>query len=115
MQVPDRELATIIERRCGVAPSHAAALVAVQHELILRRSAQNFLAGKHGFITPRDLLRWAERGGVGYQDLAENGFLILGERLRDPQVIGSCVFADARSYCGQHLMALLGAGAGSCH
>lgn len=24
-------------------------------------------AGKHGFITPRDLFRWAERGAVGYQ------------------------------------------------
>lgn len=24
-------------------------------------------AGKHGFITPRDLFKWAERGAVGYQ------------------------------------------------
>lgn len=39
-------------------------------------------AGKHGFITPRDLFRWAERGAVGYQALAEEGFMVLGERLR---------------------------------
>lgn len=85
-QVPDDELASIVERRCQVAPSHAAALVNVQRELVLRRTASNCFAGKHGFITPRDLFRWAERGAISYQDLAENGFLILGERLRDPQV-----------------------------
>ena len=39
-------------------------------------------AGKHGFITPRDLFKWAGRGAVGYQELAENGYLLLGERLR---------------------------------
>lgn len=41
-------------------------------------------AGKHGFITPRDLFRWADRGAVGYEQLAENGFAVLGERLRQP-------------------------------
>lgn len=43
----------------------------------------NVFAGKHGFITPRDLFRWADRGAVGYQELAENGLFILGERLRN--------------------------------
>ena len=42
----------------------------------------NVFAGKHGFITPRDLFKWGARGAVGYQELAENGFLLLGERLR---------------------------------
>lgn len=42
-------------------------------------------AGKHGFITPRDLFRWAERGAVGYQELAENGYMVLGERLRSDE------------------------------
>lgn len=42
----------------------------------------NVFAGKHGFITPRDLFRWAGRGAVGYQALAEAGFMVLGERLR---------------------------------
>lgn len=46
--------------------------------------ASNVFAGKHGFITPRDLFRWAERGAVGYEQLAENGFAVLGERLRHP-------------------------------
>lgn len=39
-------------------------------------------AGKHGFITPRDLFKWAERGAIGYEQLAQNGYLMLGERLR---------------------------------
>jgi midasin len=41
-------------------------------------------AGKHGFITPRDLFKWAGRGAVGYQELGENGYLLLAERLRNP-------------------------------
>ena len=39
-------------------------------------------AGKHGYITPRDLFKWAGRGAVGYQQLAESGYLLLAERLR---------------------------------
>ena len=35
----------------------------------------NVFAGKHGF-------KWAGRGAVGYEQLAENGYLLLGERLR---------------------------------
>ncbi len=41
-------------------------------------------AGKHGFITPRDLFKWAGRGAVGYQQLAEAGYMLLAERLREP-------------------------------
>ena len=48
----------------------------------LPSQASNVFAGKHGFITPRDLFRWADRGAVGYEQLAENGFAVLGERLR---------------------------------
>lgn len=44
----------------------------------------NVFAGKHGFITPRDLFKWAGRGSDSYQGLAEDGFMLLGERLRSP-------------------------------
>ena len=44
--------------------------------------ATNVFAGKHGYITPRDLFKWAGRGAVGYQQLAEAGYLLLAERLR---------------------------------
>lgn len=46
--------------------------------------SSNAFAGKHGFITPRDLFKWADRAAVGYHQLAENGYLILAERLRNP-------------------------------
>lgn len=80
--IPDGELAEILEKRCAIAPSYAAKLVAVQRELQRRRNAHSVFAGKHGFITPRDLFRWAERGAVGYEQLATDGCVLLGERLR---------------------------------
>ena len=51
-------LPTFSACRCAIAPSYAAKLVAVQGELQRRRSASNVFAGRHGFITPRDLFRW---------------------------------------------------------
>lgn len=48
------------------------------------RAAGNVFAGRHGFITPRDLFRWASRGGHG-EELAINGFAVLGERLRSQE------------------------------
>lgn len=35
--IPDGELATILERRCGIAPSYAVKLVATMRELQRRR------------------------------------------------------------------------------
>ena len=42
----------------------------------------NVFSGKYGLITSRDLFKWAARGAAGYQALAEDGFLLLGERIR---------------------------------
>ena len=81
--IPDSELHEIIERRCAVAPSYAKKMIAVMRELQRRRSVTNVFAGRHGFITPRDLFRWANRPAVGYDQLAANGFFVLGERLRN--------------------------------
>lgn len=81
--IPDGELSTILERRCAVAPSYAAKMVVAMRELQRRRSSSNVFAGRHGFITARDLFRWALRGAVGYQALAEDGYAVLGERLRN--------------------------------
>ena len=80
--IPDEELHVILEKRCAIAPSYASKLVGVMRELQRRRALSNVFAGRHGFITPRDLFRWAGRGAIGYQQLAEDGFAVLGERLR---------------------------------
>ena len=81
--IPDDELHEIIEKRCAVAPSYAKKMISVMRELQRRRSVSNVFAGKHGYITPRDLFRWANRPAVGYDELAANGFFVLGERLRN--------------------------------
>jgi len=80
--IPDTELHIILEKRCAIAPSYAKKLVEVMRELQRMRAQSNVFAGRHGFITPRDLFRWAGRGAIGYQQLAEDGFAVLGERLR---------------------------------
>ena len=51
-------------------------------ELQRRRQASRAFAGKDGFITARDLFRWANRQSNGYDELAADGFRVLGERLR---------------------------------
>jgi midasin len=83
--IPDDELHVILEKRCAIAPSYASKLVSVMRELQRRRAMSNVFAGRHGFITPRDLFRWAGRGAVGYQQLAEDGYAVLGERLRSDE------------------------------
>ena len=41
--------------------------------------------GKDGLITARDLLRWAERHASTKNQLAEDGYMLLAERLRTPE------------------------------
>ena len=53
-------------------------------DLQRRRQSSKVFAGKEGFITPRDLFRWADRRAADYPALAEDGYMILAERLRDP-------------------------------
>jgi len=47
-----------------------------------RRSRSGVFLGKDGFITPRDLLRWAGRGASSKLELAQEGYMLLAERLR---------------------------------
>ena len=42
-------------------------MVDVMVELQRRRTASRIFQGKHGFITPRDLFRWADRRPGTYQ------------------------------------------------
>jgi midasin len=80
--LPPSDLSTILQQRCALAPSYAAKLIDAMLELQRRRTQSTVFAGRHGLITARDLFRWANRGAVGYQELAETGYMLLGERLR---------------------------------
>ena len=83
--IPEDELRVILNKRCGVAPSYATKIVEVMRELQRRRSASKAFAGKDGFVTARDLFRWANRQSEGYDALAQDGFRVLGERVRSDE------------------------------
>ncbi|VFQ98584.1 unnamed protein product [Cuscuta campestris] len=85
-EIPEDELKTILEKKCKLPPRYAKEMVDVMKELQLHRQSSKVFAGKHGFITPRDLFRWANRFkefGKSYEDLARDGYYLLAERLRD--------------------------------
>jgi midasin len=83
--VPKDELETILCQRCQIAPSYAKRIVRVFEELRHRRQASRVFESKQSFATLRDLFRWAERGAVGYQQLAEDGYMLLAERGRQDE------------------------------
>ncbi|KAM0791302.1 hypothetical protein ACM66B_005774 [Microbotryomycetes sp. NB124-2] len=80
--VPQDELETILCERCAIAPSYAKKTVGVFLELQRRRQAGRVFEQKQAFATLRDLFRWGGRGSVGYQQLAEDGYMLLAERAR---------------------------------
>ena len=94
--VPKDELETILCQRCQIAPSYARRIVQVFEELRHRRQASRVFESKSSFATLRDLFRWAERGAVGYQQLAEDGYMLLAERARqtDDKVVIKQVIED---------------------
>lgn len=95
--LPQVELETILCRRCGIAPSYAQKIVRVFQELTKRRQSTRVFESKHGFATLRDLFRWAGRDAVGYQQLAENGYMLLAERARrveDKTVVKEIIEAE---------------------
>ena len=80
--IPAEEMKIILEKRCSCPPSHAKSLVKIMVALRQRRNSHGVFLGKDGLITPRDLLRWAERGGSSKLALAHEGYMLLAERLR---------------------------------
>lgn len=80
--VPKDELERILYERCAIAPTYAKKIVQVFEELRHLRQASRVFEAKSSFATLRDLFRWAERGAVGYQQLAEDGYMLLAERAR---------------------------------
>ncbi|XP_050232290.1 midasin isoform X2 [Mercurialis annua] len=85
-EIPDNELSEIIEKRCEIPASRAKIMVEIMKELQLHRQRSKVFAGKHGFITPRDLFRWANRlkiFGDSKEVMAEHGYYLLADRLRD--------------------------------
>ncbi|RPA93651.1 P-loop containing nucleoside triphosphate hydrolase protein [Choiromyces venosus 120613-1] len=85
--IPEDELRTILEGRCQIPPSRCKMIVAVYKELSLIRQTTRLFEQKNSFATLRDLFRWANRqvarGDQSYQSLANDGYMLLAERVRD--------------------------------
>ncbi|XP_014672453.1 PREDICTED: midasin-like [Priapulus caudatus] len=60
-ELPSAELETILHERCQLPRSYCRKLVTCMRALQVRRRSSGVFAGKQGFITLRDLFRWAER------------------------------------------------------
>ena len=93
-QLPTADLETILEKRCALPRSYSQKTVAVLGQLQKYRRGSAAFAGREGFITLRDLFKWAERYRqappvTGFHDwdqhLAEEGFLVVAARVRNDQ------------------------------
>ncbi|KAJ1731573.1 AAA ATPase midasin, partial [Coemansia sp. Benny D160-2] len=88
--IPESELQQIITDSCRVPPTHAALLVSAYRNLTQVRAQNRIFEASHGFVTLRDLFRWANRHAATRDELAAHGFMLLAERVRsadDRQVV----------------------------
>lgn len=83
--IPDDELETILRERSQIAPSFCTKIVAVYKKLSILRQSERLFEQKNSFATLRDLFRWALRDADDCEQLAFNGFLLLAERVRNPE------------------------------
>ena len=82
-EIPDIELEIILTERARIPPSYCAQIVAVYKALSLQRQSSRIFEQRNSFATLRDLFRWASRPAHSRQDLAEHGFMLLAERVRN--------------------------------
>jgi midasin len=84
--IPEEELHTILQERSQkVAPSDCKRIVDVYKELSRLRQTNRLFEQKDSFATLRDLFRWALRDADNREQLAANGYMLLAERVRNPE------------------------------
>jgi midasin len=83
--IPEEELEFILKERSQIAPSFCARIVSVYKKLSVLRQSNRLFEQKNSFATLRDLFRWALRRADDRDQLAINGFMLLAERVRNPQ------------------------------
>jgi len=79
--IPVGELTEILHRRTMIPESWCKRIVKVYQELSTLRQ-ENRIFEQKSFATLRDLFRWALRKADTIQDLANNGYMLLAERVR---------------------------------
>ena len=82
-EIPENELEIILRERAQIAPSYCSQIVAVYKKLSLQRQSSRLFEQRNSFATLRDLFRWASRTMDDRQQLAQQGFMLLAERVRD--------------------------------
>ncbi|ROW12680.1 hypothetical protein VMCG_00623 [Cytospora schulzeri] len=84
--IPEDELEYILQKRSvNTAPSDCRRIVSVYKELSRLRQTSRVFEQKDSFATLRDLFRWALRDADTREDIANNGFMLLAERVRDDE------------------------------
>ncbi|KAF1847542.1 P-loop containing nucleoside triphosphate hydrolase protein [Cucurbitaria berberidis CBS 394.84] len=79
--IPVEELTEILHRRTMIPETWCKRIVKVYRELSTLRQ-ENRIFEQKSFATLRDLFRWAQRNADTVQDLANNGYMLLAERVR---------------------------------
>ncbi|KAF2126090.1 midasin [Dothidotthia symphoricarpi CBS 119687] len=79
--IPVEELTEILHRRTMIPETWCKRIVKVYQELSTLRQ-ENRIFEQKSFATLRDLFRWAQRKADTIQDLANNGYMLLAERVR---------------------------------
>lgn len=82
--IPEDELEFILKERTQIAPSFCTRIVAVYKRLSMMRQSSRLFEQRNSFATLRDLFRWAARQADDREQLAVNGYMLLAERVRDP-------------------------------
>jgi midasin len=79
--IPVEELTEILHRRTMIPETWCKRIVKVYRELSILRQ-ENRIFEQKSFATLRDLFRWAQRKADTVHDLANNGYMLLAERVR---------------------------------
>ncbi|KAF2001573.1 midasin [Amniculicola lignicola CBS 123094] len=79
--IPVGELTEILHRRTMIPETWCKRIVKVYEELATLRQ-ENRIFEQKSFATLRDLFRWAQRKADTIHDLANNGYMLLAERVR---------------------------------
>lgn len=81
-ELPDEDLLIILMKIALIPKSFAKGMISVMRELQIRRRSTGVFVGREGYVTARDLFRWASRQPRSREELAIHGFFLLGERAR---------------------------------
>lgn len=84
--IPESELEYILQKRSiNTSPPDCKRIVTVYKELSRLRQTSRVFEQKDSFATLRDLFRWALRKADYREDIANNGYMLLAERVRNQE------------------------------